>query len=196
MWCIAGLGNPGDQYAETRHNIGFMMIDLLAERFPVSHHHTDPDYHLREITIRRQRVLLVQPQTFMNRSGLAVEKVLRSYHESLEHLIVIYDDLDLAPGRMRIRTRGGDGGHKGIKSLIEYLDTNQFVRLRIGIGRPQPDQSSTVSGIRESVVDYVLHAFQPEELPIIREVMQQVVQAIELLVTEQISMAMNLYNRK
>ncbi len=196
MWCIVGLGNPGEQYAATRHNVGFMVLDLLAEKFPVSCYHIEPDYHLREITIRHQRVLLVQPQTFMNRSGLAVEKVLRSYHESPEHLIVLYDDLDLMPGRMRIRARGGDGGHKGVKSLIEYLDTNQFIRLRIGIGRPQPDQASPQSpGIREGVVEYVLQTFQQEELPIVREVMQQAVQAIELLVADQIAMAMNLYNR-
>ncbi len=195
MWCIVGLGNPGTQYAETRHNIGFMMTDLVAEKFPVSCHHTDPAYVLREVTIRAHPVLLVQPQTFMNCSGIAVEKVLRSYHESPDHLIAIYDDLDLIPGRIRIRTRGGDGGHKGVKSLIEYLDTNQFIRLRIGIGRPQPDHSSHVSDTRESVVDYVLQPFREEELPVFGEVMQQAIHAIELLVTDRVSEAMALYNR-
>ncbi len=195
MWLITGLGNPGKEYDATRHNIGFMVTDLFAQMFPVSFQQTAPWYHLRQITIRDENVLLIQPQTYMNRSGLAVEKILRHYHESPERLVVVYDDLDLAPGRLRIRKKGGDGGHKGVKSIIENLDTDQFIRIRIGIGRPQRVISPQETQWREDVVEYVLQPFTKDEYAAVREVMQLSVQAIELIVTNQVSMAMNLYNR-
>ena len=198
MWLIVGLGNPGRQYADTRHNVGFMVTDMLAERFPVSSRRSDAKSSLRAISLQRQDALLIQPQTYMNLSGAAVEPVLRQYDESPTHVIVIYDDLDLAPGRLRIRTRGGHGGHKGVKSIIEHLATQDFLRIRIGIGRPQndtPDQTSTSQDHRDNVVDYVLQPFSQEELPMIGEVMRQTIHAIELIVTDQTAMAMNLYNR-
>ncbi|GAK50736.1 peptidyl-tRNA hydrolase [Candidatus Moduliflexus flocculans] len=184
MWLIVGLGNPGRQYAETRHNVGFMVTDMLAEHFPVSSRRSDAGYSLRAITLQQQDALLIQPHTYMNLSGVAVEAVLRQYDESPAQMIVVYDDLDLAPGRLRIRTKGGHGGHKGVKSIIEHLSTQEFLRIRIGIGRPQDD-----------VVDYVLQPFLQEERPVIGEVMRQAIHAIELIVSGQIAMAMNLYNR-
>ena len=195
MWLIVGLGNPGRQYADTRHNVGFMVTDMLAERFPVSSQHADATYSLRVISLQRQDALLIQPQTYMNLSGAAVETALRQHEESPAHLIVIYDDLDLAPGRLRIRTRGGHGGHKGVKSIIEHVSTQEFLRIRIGIGRPQNDRPDSPSETRNSVADYVLEPFLQEENPIIREVMRQAVHAIELIVADQTEMAMNFYNR-
>ena len=195
MWLIVGLGNPGRQYAETRHNVGFMVTDMLAEQFPVSSRRSDAGYSLRAISLQQQDVLLILPHTYMNLSGLAVETVLRQYDESPARLIVIYDDLDLVPGRLRIRTRGGHGGHKGVKSIIEHLSTQEFLRMRIGIGRPQNDIPDQISESRNSVVDYVLQPFLQEERPIIGEVMRQTIHAIELIVTAQAAMAMNLYNR-
>ena len=195
MWLIVGLGNPGRQYAETRHNVGFMVTDMLAEQFPVSSRRSDAGYSLRAISLQQQDVLLILPHTYMNLSGLAVETVLRQYDESPARLIVIYDDLDLVPGRLRIRTRGGHGGHKGVKSIIEHLATQDFLRIRIGIGRPQNDTPDQTSESRDTVVDYVLQPFLQEERPIIGEVMRQTIHAIELIVTAQAAMAMNLYNR-
>ncbi len=195
MWLIVGLGNPGCQYVETRHNVGFMVTDMLAEHFPVSSRRADAEYSLRAISLQRQDALLIQPHTYMNLSGVAVEAVLRQYDESPAHLIVIYDDLDLAPGRLRIRTRGGHGGHNGVKSIIEHLSTQEFLRIRIGIGRPQNDMSDSTSESRDTVVDHVLQPFSQEERSIIGEVMQQAVHAIELIVTGQTAMSMNLYNR-
>lgn len=194
MWLIVGLGNPGNTYAETRHNVGFMTTDLCAEQFPVSFQESEAAYHLRVISLQQQDVLLIQPQTYMNRSGLAVDAVLRRYNESPEHLLVIYDDLDLPAGRMRIRARGGHGGHQGVRSIINALSTRDFMRIRIGIGRP-PNAPTASSDPRNEVVEYVLQPFSQEERGIIREVMQHAVQAIALIVTGQTALAMNRYNR-
>jgi PTH1 family peptidyl-tRNA hydrolase len=172
-----------------------MITDLLAETFPISCQHDEDNYRSRQISIQHQKVLLIQPQTFMNCSGFAVEKVMQKYDVSPEHLIVIYDDLDLAQGRLRIRSRGGHGGHKGVKSLIEYLDTNEFIRIRIGIGRPQGEALQSAPSSREDIVDYVLQPFQHEEYTTVKEVMRQAVKAIELIIEGQMAMAMNLYNR-
>lgn len=195
MWLIVGLGNPGRQYAETRHNVGFMVTDMLAEHFPVSSRRSDAGYSLRAITLQQQDALLIQPHTYMNLSGVAVEAVLRQYDESPSQMIVIYDDLDLALGRLRIRTKGGHGGHKGVKSIIEHLSSQEFLRIRIGIGRPQNDMSAPTSESRDNVVDYVLQPFSEDERSIIGEVMQQAIHAIELIISDRTAMAMNLYNR-
>ncbi len=198
MWLIAGLGNPGVQYAGTRHNVGFMLTDFLAERFPTSSQKTEASYRLRQTEILDRSALLIQPLTYMNLSGLAVEELLHKYAEAPEHLIVIYDDLDLPLGKLRIRPQGGHGGHKGVKSIIENLDTNTFIRIRIGIGHPcaRTEQDSNDIRGREDVVDYVLQAFQHDEIEALKEVLQQAVEAIELIVTGQLEKTMNLYNRR
>ncbi len=195
MRLIVGLGNPGEQYAESRHNVGFMVVDRLAEMFRSSPGFSYQCSHLCRAIIQQQEVLLIQPQTYMNRSGLAVKEVLQHYQELSEQLIIIYDDLDLVPGRLRIRTRGGHGGHKGARSIIEHLDTNEFVRIRIGIGRPHTEDSEQQSSERDAVVDYVLETFQDDELEIIEAVIARSVKAVQLIVAGQISQSMNLYNR-
>jgi PTH1 family peptidyl-tRNA hydrolase len=195
MRLIIGLGNPGRQYAITRHNIGFMLIDLLANTFRASSLPANKWSQLRRANIRGEQVLLVQPQTYMNRSGIAVKEVVDQYQTSPEHLIVIYDDLDLEVGRLRIRSRGGHGGHKGVESIIEHLETNEFTRLRFGIGRPQAEGSQQARPDRNHVVDYVLEPFQQDEQKIITETMGRSVDAIVLILNDQIDRAMNLYNR-
>ncbi|MBD3309280.1 aminoacyl-tRNA hydrolase, partial [candidate division KSB3 bacterium] len=154
MRLIVGLGNPGNQYADTRHNIGFMVIDALAEAFPVSPPFSNTWSQLRRATIRGQHVLLIQPQTYMNRSGRAVKEVVAHYGEAPEQLLVIHDDLDLDLGRLRIRRQGGAGGHKGVQSIIDHVGTNAFIRLRLGIGRPSAEQPP--HQVHRDVVDYVL----------------------------------------
>ena len=195
MRLIVGLGNPGKCYAATRHNVGFMVVDRVAEMFPVSPCPSHQWSHVYRTTIQNHDVLLVQPQTYMNRSGLAVREIFEQLQEPVEQLIIIYDDLDLAPGRLRIRTRGGHGGHKGVQSIFEHLDMPECVRIRIGIGRPLSESAEWKSSGRDEVVDYVLQPFQHDEQPIIRDVMTRAVDAIELIVNNQVEMAMNRYNR-
>lgn len=196
MWFVIGLGNPGVQYANSRHNIGFMAIDRLAQRFPVSQALSNTWSQLRQSTFQTHSVFLVQPQTYMNRSGLAVQELIDQYPQAREHLIVLYDDLDLALGILRIRPRGGHGGHKGIKSILEHLGDDQFIRVRIGIGRPQHETVHEASSAREDIVDYVLHPFNKEELPIIDNVLNRAADALELILSGQLDAAMNQFNRR
>lgn len=195
MKLIVGLGNPGRQYATTRHNVGFMVLDMLAKAFPGSVVQTDNVVHLYRINIHNQRILLLKPQTYMNRSGIAVREVLQRYQESPENLVVIYDDLDLNIGRLRIRKQGGHGGHKGIKSIIECLETHEFVRIRIGIGRPDPVAMPEGQPLEDRIVEYVLQPFQQDEQPIMAEVLKRSVEAITLIIADQIDTAMNRFNR-
>jgi PTH1 family peptidyl-tRNA hydrolase len=195
MKLIVGLGNPGSRYAKTRHNVGFMVVDMIAEVFPVCGVQSDSLVHFCQTSIQNQRVLLIKPQTYMNRSGIAVGEILARYQESFENLVVIYDDLDLEVGRLRIRKQGGHGGHKGVKSIIEYLETNEFVRIRMGIGRPDPTDIPEKKSLQENVVDYVLQPFHQDEQPIINAVIKRAVEAIKLIVADRLNTAMNLYNR-
>ncbi|MDY0094058.1 MAG: aminoacyl-tRNA hydrolase [Candidatus Vecturithrix sp.] len=196
MWLVVGLGNPGEQYARTRHNVGFMAVDLLVRRFPISSCRTNTWSRFYHLQFQNLPVFLVQPQTYMNRSGLAVRELLDQYDLLPDHLIVIYDDLDLEPGSLRIRPHGGHGGHKGLQSVIEHLGHNDFIRVRIGIGRPQAQTDQQASFERGEVVDYVLQPFSDEELPIIHDALNRAADAIELVLNGQLDMAMNRYNRR
>jgi peptidyl-tRNA hydrolase, PTH1 family len=199
MKVILGLGNPGPQYADTRHNIGFMLIDRLRRTRtgpPPSEMPRDHWFVGYQAQMHGQQVLLVKPQTYMNRSGIAAQAILRLYQMSPEQMIVVYDDLDLEVGRLRIRKKGGHGGHKGIKSCMEWVGTSDFVRMRLGIGRPEPDTPATPEDAgRNQIVEYVLQPFQQDELPVIHEVLERAVEAIQLIVADQIETAMNQYNR-
>lgn len=195
MKLLVGLGNPGDQYAKTRHNIGFMVIEKVVEAFPVRALRPDKVMKLYQATIEGHDVLLVKPQTYMNLSGIAVREVLDRYQESPENLVVIYDDLDLDAGRLRIRRQGGHGGHKGMRSIIEHLDTRTFTRVRMGIGRPESSAIGKDLSDRDPVVEYVLQPFYQEEIPIMQETIKRAVEAIKLIVADQIEIAMNRYNR-
>lgn len=153
MFLLAGLGNPGSQYADNRHNIGFMAIDAIAAqyRFPpfIARHHAD----ISKGAIRGEEVLLVKPQTYMNRSGVALGEIARFYKIPLQQVWVIHDELDLAPGKVRMKRGGSDGGHNGIKSIDQHVGKD-YGRIRLGIGRPEH---------KGEVTSYVLGDFTGEE---------------------------------
>ena len=195
MKLLVGLGNPGSRYANTRHNIGFMVLDRIAKKVPIQLIRSDTLVEMYQTTIEECRVLLLKPQTFMNRSGLAVQFVMQEYAIAPQEIIVIYDDLDLEIGRLRIRKQGGHGGHKGVRSLIEHLDTRNFLRVRMGIGRPDSTFETREDSSRDQIVDYVLQPFSQEEQPVIDEALKRAGEAITLIVTDNVDSAMNVYNR-
>ncbi len=187
MKVIVGLGNPGAEYATTRHNVGFMVIDRLV---------SDLDAAVKKKMFRAlvgrgqigdEKVVLAKPQTYMNLSGEAVGALLNWYKLAATDLIVIYDDLDLPLGKLRIRPKGGPGGHKGIQSIIRVLGTENFPRIRIGIGRP------SWSGFE---ADYVLGRFASEEAEEIKEALDLAAKAVHCIVLEGVDRAMNIYNKE
>lgn len=183
---IVGLGNPGRKYAGNRHNVGFQCLDRLAEARGLSFSRRKHKALLAQGEVAGLKVILAKPQTFMNLSGDAVERIARFYKVLPENILVIYDDLDLPVGRIRLRPDGGSGGHKGMKSIMERLGANGFPRLRVGIGRPAHGDP----------VDYVLDDFTLDERITIDEVYERVVSAVELWLTEGVVAAMNEYNLK
>lgn len=185
-YLIAGLGNPGPQYAANRHNVGFRCLERLAAAFNLTFDKQQKQAYVALGTIHERRVILAKPQTFMNESGYAVVPLVRFYKVQLERLLVAYDDLDLPLGTVRLRSEGGSGGHKGMRSIIEHLGTQDFPRLRIGIGRP-PGQMDPAA--------YVLQDFSAEEEPLMEESLERAMAAIETWLHEGIETAMNRYNR-
>lgn len=167
MWIFCGLGNPGKEYELTRHNYGFLALDAFAQAKGLIFE-KDPSIEA-EIARYRNRAILMKPQTYMNLSGRAVVKALRKFNLTPENLLVIYDDLDLPLGRMKLLPKGGAGGHRGILSIIESLRTENFPRLRLGIGRPN----------KLDARNYVLSPFTEEELPIVEKVLEIVCKALE-----------------
>lgn len=181
---VVGLGNPGRKYATNRHNVGFQCLDRLAEAWGLSFSRRKHKALLAQGEIGGLRVILTKPQTFMNLSGEAVERLARFYNVPPEDILVIYDDLDLPVGRIRLRPEGGSGGHKGMRSIIEHLGTNGLPRLRVGIGR----------ATHGDPVDYVLGDFTPNERIAIKEAYKRAVSAVELWLAEGIVAVMNRYN--
>jgi peptidyl-tRNA hydrolase, PTH1 family len=184
MKMIVGLGNPGKEYAGTRHNVGFALIDALA-----SAHRIPVDQRLARArvgrgTIAGERVLLAKPQTFMNLSGEAVAALVRREGVSLENLLVVVDDVHLPPGRLRLRARGSSGGHNGLKSIAGALATQEWARLRLGVGEAPPGNQ----------IDWVLSRFSPAERKVIDEMLIAALGAVEVWLTEGIEAAMNRFN--
>ncbi|NPV68011.1 MAG: aminoacyl-tRNA hydrolase [Anaerolineae bacterium] len=185
-YLIVGLGNPGVKYANTRHNIGFRCVDALAERHGLSFDRKQGKALIASGTIVGQPVLLIKPQTYMNLSGDAVSAVANFYRITPDRLLVIFDDLDLPVGTVRIRKSGGAGGHKGMISIIERLGTQEFSRIRVGIGRP--------SG-RMDPADYVLLPFREgDESILVAETIDRVAQAVQSWLADGIEITMNRYN--
>jgi PTH1 family peptidyl-tRNA hydrolase len=182
---VVGLGNPGSEYRDTRHNAGFMVMDELARRFRIARQDYRYEAVLARTRIQGETVLLAKPLTFMNLSGRAVSSLVNKFKINGEELLVIYDDMDLETGRIRLRARGGAGGHRGMNSIIERLGTGEFHRLRVGIGHPP-------EGIR--VTDYVLSPFAPEEKDITARAVQRAADAAEMWIREGIVKAMDSYN--
>lgn len=185
MKLIIGLGNPGPQYSATRHNTGFMVVEELAKRWGVPAWRNRSDAMVTE-TRRAEQILLVKPLSFMNLSGVPVKELAKFYKISVRDMIVVYDDLDLAVGKLRLRPNGGTGGHRGLESLLVHLGDNAFTRVRLGIGRP-PQGWETAA--------YVLGRFTAEEAPVMAETICKAAEAIETILDKGLSQAMNIYNR-
>ena len=184
MKVIAGLGNPGEKYAHTRHNIGFMVIAELAERYNINSSYKF-DGLVGDFFMGGEKIIVFQPMKYMNKSGQPIFKLMDYFQIDPDDLLVIHDDLDLDLGKMRFKQNGGSGGHNGIKSIINNLGTNKFNRLKVGIGRP-PENIP--------VPDFVLTNFQGEEKKISERVIEQAASAVELMIKEDIMKAMNKYN--
>lgn len=184
-WLIVGLGNPGRQYAANRHNVGFQVADRLAAAHQLVFDQRHHQAHLARGKVCGVSVAIVKPQTFMNLSGKAVRAVVRFYKVPLERLLVIYDDLDLPLGALRLRESGGAGGHHGMESIINSLNSRDFPRLRIGIGRP-PGQLTPEA--------YVLQDFSEAQQPIIEETYQRAVEAVQVVLRDGFQKAMNQFN--
>lgn len=184
MFVVVGLGNPGNKYEGTRHNVGFHTIDLLGEKHGISVNKLKFKALYGEGRISSEKVLLVKPQTYMNLSGESVIDIVNYYKVPTEKIIVIYDDIDLDVGKLRIRKQGSAGTHNGMKSIIYLLQKDEFPRVRIGIGRPD----------KQNLADFVLSRFSREEESLIKEAVTRSVEATTAIITEGIDKAMNKYN--
>lgn len=183
-WLIIGLGNPGGQYAKTRHNIGFMCLNRIAQKTGVRFRNSGKDRaDVAPTTMSGVTVLLAQPLTFMNESGGAVERMMRRLSLGPDRVLLIYDDVDLPFGTIRVREEGSAGGHRGVRSVIERTGTSEISRIRIGIGRAP-----------EGTKDYVLSEFPPQERQAIPAICDRVFGIVEVVVTEGVIAAMNRFN--
>jgi len=187
---VVGLGNPGLKYEFTRHNIGFRVVDSLAQDIEIEFKKVKSYYSLiSRGMINNHKVMLVKPQTFMNLSGRAVNKVVSYYKISLRDLLIVYDDLNLELGQIRIRKKGIAGGHKGMESIMQYLHSEEIPRLRIGIGNPSVN-------FNFDCVSYVLSNFNSEEEDKIKETIKLSTKAIKIVIEDDFGKAMRKYNRK
>lgn len=187
MWLIVGLGNPGREYQFTRHNIGFRVIDRLAFTWSIPLGRKSMRARWAKGHWEGQEVVLVKPQTFMNLSGEAVAWMVARFGVPVSKLIVVHDDLDFPLGEIRVRKAGGDGGHRGVKSIIERLGQREFVRVRMGIGRP--DRKGVES-------NYVLETFSDQEKEVLVGHLQRGVEAVSCIVSKGAAVAMNEFNRR
>ncbi|MCI8270436.1 MAG: aminoacyl-tRNA hydrolase [Lachnospiraceae bacterium] len=187
MYIIAGLGNPTKEYDKTRHNVGFEVIDRLADRYDIDVSERKHRAFCGKGMIEGQKVLLVKPQTFMNLSGESLRSVVDYYKVMPEELVVIYDDISLPPGQLRIRLKGSAGGHNGIKNIIAHLGTQEFPRIKVGVGAKPP---------RMDLKDYVLSRFSKGEQELMDEAFQEAAQAVAMMIGEGADRAMNHFNTK
>ena len=178
---VVGLGNPGPRYAFTRHNVGFLFLDFLKNK----DWKTEKYFAWNKINLAGNEVALVKPLTYMNLSGLAMPHVLKFFNASPDDIIVVYDDVSLKLGRIRIRKKGSDGGHNGMKSIIQALGTQEIKRIRVGIG-DKPEGMD--------LVDFVLGEFSDEEWIILNKVFEVMKEALEVILVEGIEKAMSIYN--
>ena len=192
MKLIAGLGNPGRQYKHNRHNIGFQCIDHFARLHSITFNKNQCQSRVGSGVIDGIKIVLAKPKTFMNESGRAVNLLLRKYKIPVHELLVIYDDMDLPLGKLRLRQDGGSGGHKGINSILSSLGDKNFHRIRLGIGHPLREQKLACDN--DIVIDYVLSDFTPDESQIVSTVIGRAAEAIQCVLLEGIEFAMNKYN--
>lgn len=184
---IVGLGNPGGRYEKTRHNVGFVAVDSIAQECSCVVKKLKFKSLVGECTIKGQKCLLMKPQTFMNNSGEALVAAMNFYKVPIEKVIVIYDDISLEPSEVRIRRKGSAGGHNGIKSIIELTGKDNFPRIKIGVGKkPHPDYD---------LADWVLSTFKSNEVKLVNEVADKCYEIASLIIEDSIDEAMNKYNR-
>lgn len=187
MWVVVGLGNPGRQYSQTRHNAGYMFVKRLAREWKVKLKMRSQQVKSGEQKRPDENILLVLPLTYMNRSGMALREVLEERKVSPEKLVVVYDDLDLPLGSIRVRREGGAGTHRGMSSIVQELETMKFSRIRVGIGPLHPDRDAT---------QYVLSSFEKEEKLLFSRSLVTVREALEMILAGEIDKAMNMYNTR
>lgn len=185
MYIIAGLGNPGKEYEGSRHNVGFMTLDALADRYQIDIREKAHKALIGKGMIEGNKVILVKPQTYMNLSGESIRSVMDYYKTEPSEFIVIYDDISLEPGQIRIRKKGSAGGHNGIKNIIAHLGTQEFPRIRIGVGEKPP---------RMDLADYVLSRFPKEEKEEMEQAFRDGAAAAVSMMNEGIDTAMNRFN--
>lgn len=183
MRAVIGLGNPGRQYAGTRHNVGFEVIDRLAREWHAARCRSKFQAELAEVRDGQEVILLAKPQTFMNLSGRSVRSLVDYYRLELDRLLVVCDDMNLPLGKLRFRAKGSHGGHNGLRDIEKHLGTNAYPRLRIGVGSPQGDP-----------VDYVLGRFRASERPVIEEAIERAAEAVAVWWRDGIQTCMNRYN--
>ncbi len=193
MKLIVGLGNPGRGYAHNRHNLGFMCVNHFARTHSIRFDKKQGQARIGVGEVAGSKVVVARPQTYMNLSGRSVSRLVKKFNISRDDVIVIHDDLDLPTGKIRIRQCGGSGGHKGVDSIVTWLGSQDFLRLRVGIGRPTitPDSAEFSEA---DIIAYVLSDFTPGEKQTINRVIPRVSEAILCLLTEGLMAAMNRYN--
>ncbi len=184
-YIIVGLGNPGKEFRMNRHNIGFMVLDAIADEFGISFSRVKFKAVFADTNFRGNKVILAKPQTYMNLSGQSVGSLLKFYKVPLNNLMVVYDDIDIPFGEIRIRPKGGPGGQKGVASIIKRLGTDEFPRIRVGIGRPPGRQDAS---------SYVLEDFSEDEMIELNEVIDRSTSAIKAYIERDLNFSMNQYN--
>lgn len=187
MYIIAGLGNPTKEYDKTRHNVGFSVIDVLADRYNMDVSERKHKAFCGRGAVEGQKVVLMKPQTFMNLSGESIRAAMDFYKADPEDVLIIYDDVSLEPGQLRIRQKGSAGGHNGIKNIISHLGTQEFPRIKVGVGAKPP---------RMDLADYVLSRFSQGEQKLMEEAFKEAAEAAVMIMTEGLDRAMNHFNTK
>ena len=185
MYLIVGLGNPEEEYARTRHNMGFDVINKISEKHDIKVNKSKFNSLYGTGTIEGEKVILLKPQTYMNLSGNAIRDFMKFYKILSEDIIVIYDDLDIEPGIIKIRKKGGSGTHNGMKSVVQEIQTEDFPRIRIGIGNPE---------YKNDLLNFILTRISDEEYRILEKAQENAVKAIEEIIKNSLDAAMNKYN--
>ena len=185
MYLIVGLGNPEEEYSKTRHNMGFNAINKIAEQYGIKVNKSKFQGLYESAIIEGKKVMLIKPQTYMNLSGECIKQFVDFYKIPNEDILVIYDDMDIEPGKIKIRKKGGAGGHNGMKSIIKMLGTEEFARIRTGIGRPEHSGDD---------INYVIGAIPEEEIPKLQEGVEKAKEAVIEILKNGIDSAMNKLN--
>lgn len=188
MYLVVGLGNPGRDYVGTRHNVGFETADVICSKYDIKLNKEKFRAIYGEGRIGGERVIVAKPQTFMNLSGESVREIMSWYKIEPENLIVVYDDISLETGTLRIRPKGSAGGHNGIKNIIYQLNTDMFPRIKIGISAPKNDEYE--------LVDYVLGKFSKEEVDVLIKVAIKAAESVEVIIKDGVELAMSKFNGK